>query len=259
MSGTNNAPVDRFTRMVRAGTITAAEARRRRAQSRLVPAQGNGGPSPSIRVQPRAVNPLNPNGYRRVQVWYDWQFSLSNHFYGVAPAVGSFSIGNHGTEESSVLQLFPTVTPLDHILVDVRLDLLPGMFDPSLFRGSVSAALWRYTDTNSIDDPDSPEDNPTTIEASSAPLDGAIRGYSGSQDIIINPGGPAMQWVFRPRPGDRVDSLRDDMPALMLALNTSVVLLRPSQGDPLTSPPQRWFSSRIGATYLVRDRAGFLL
>lgn len=236
----SNNNVDRFTRMVQAGKITRAEAQRRREQSRLarvVPAlvgpvvnrpRRPAGPTPETRAP--------PGGYRRTEVWEAWR-AFEN--------VGGTSISNTTSVCPSEM---PAVRDLDHILVEVYVEILADGFDPALLHCTVAGGLWRYVETV--------PDNEDDVPAAAIPTD--IRRYAGSQDHVLVPSGPMVRWVFRPRQGDRVNSLESDKPALHLCLDPNTTILRPPSGEPAEfeiSP----MDYRIGAVYWVRDRQGYLL
>lgn len=236
----SNNNVDRFTRLVQAGRITRAEAQRRREQSRLARAAPTL-VAPAVNRPRRPPGPVpevrgGPSGYRRTEVWDVWRTFVE---------VGLISAPNTTSMCPSEMA---SIRDLDHILVEVYVEVLSDGFDPALVHCTVAGGLWRYVETV----PDNEDDEP----AAAIPTD--IRRYAGSQDYVLIPGGPMVRWVFRPRQGDRVNSLESDMPALHLCLDPDTTILRPPSGEP-TDDGRIPMSYRIGAVYWVRDRQGYLL
>lgn len=235
----SNNNVDRYTRMVQAGRITRAEAQRRREQSRLARAVPTLVP-PRPRIQnPITVNqqgPRIPPGYRRAEVWLPWGEPADNE-----------GQPERYTRSMCPAEDIPTVADLDHILFEVMVEVLPGSFDPSLMHAAFAGGLWRSV----THPPENPADPPVIV----MPVD--IRRYAGAQDIVLTPDGPMVRWSFRPRSGDRVNSLDLESPPLHLALYPNVTLLRPPQGDPL-DVARGFVTYRIGAVYWVKDRQGLL-
>lgn len=228
--------VDRFTRMVQQGTITPAEARRRRKQSRDT--QRGGGP-PAPQNNNRIPRSVVANMARQTEVWTEW-FS-GRRVVQLVPTVA--------TE-------FPTVATLDHVLVSVQIEVLPLIFDTNLQLSTAAACLWRFTPDQMVDNPN--EDGPPQIPVGTEPTGTDVRQYAGSQSMNLLPGGPLVRWVFRPRDGDRTDSLRADMPKLMLVVDTTYLRLRPPTGDVINAL-STGASFRVGVTYRVKDRQGLLL
>jgi len=139
-------------------------------------------------------------------------------------------------------ELSAAVADLDHKLVEAYVEISISVFDPTLIGGRVTGALVRKSWAT---DAEKPKGN-------------SLRLYAGHQEMVLSPSTPVVKWTFRPRPGDRVDSLDAASPALALVFSAGIVYLRPPSGDPLSELPAEFFSVRVGAAYMVRDRSGLL-
>jgi len=201
-----------------------------------LPRQGN----------PQQQGPRVPAGYRRVVAWRNWVDADQDNVsvvWTVCPA-GPVS--------------FPTVAPLDHILSEVYIEFIPGSYDPQLLRATLSCGLWRWIPSGNVLVVPDEEPGANPAQAANTPHDGTIREYLGAKHTLLEPMGQLLKWTFKPRPGDRVDSLQREQQPLVLVVDALAAILRPPSGDPLEEIPE-FLRYRVGGAWYVRDRQGLLV
>jgi hypothetical protein len=238
---------DRFSKMVAAGQITRAEAKRRRAQRDLdrrregavLSLPSNDGRlqrgADRIRQQSQVTRAVPATGYRQDVVWTtlgEWP-AVTPHANGTI----EFRKSQQVVPADATTPNFAQIAALDHKLVEIRIEVTPGLYDPGLLQCIISAALYR---------------------GDTSPETGQIRQYAGAQTLSLASGGPMFVWTFKPRVGDRVDSLDGASPTLNVVLGSQYVLLRPPTGERLGQVPVGTFAYKVGLVYMVRERSGLL-